>query len=44
MLICKDCGLQYDVIWNNDGQEPPCEYCPRCGSDDLEEEKDNEGP
>ena len=41
MLICTDCGLRYEVIWHTDGMEPPCNYCPRCGSeDDLIEEND----
>jgi hypothetical protein len=31
MLICNTCGLHYEVIWNNDGDEPPTNYCPRCG-------------
>jgi rRNA maturation endonuclease Nob1 len=35
MLKCQDCDLRYEVIWDNDGQESPCEYCPRCGSQEL---------
>ncbi len=36
-IVCQDCGLRYQVIWSNDGDEPPCNYCPRCGSQELEE-------
>ena len=38
-IVCQDCGLRYQVIWSNDGDEPPCNYCPRCGSQELEESK-----
>jgi DNA-directed RNA polymerase subunit RPC12/RpoP len=31
MLVCVDCELRYEIIWNNDGMETPDRYCPRCG-------------
>jgi uncharacterized paraquat-inducible protein A len=37
MLKCVECDLVYDVLWHNDGMEAPTNYCPRCGSEDLEE-------
>ena len=40
MLICRECGLQYDVVWSYDGDESPDEYCPRCGSDYLESDEE----
>lgn len=38
MIICQDCDLNYEVVWNNDGQEAPCKFCPRCGSEELKTE------
>jgi hypothetical protein len=43
MLICSECDLHYEVVWNNDGCGAPVVYCPRCGSefiacDDQEEQ------
>jgi hypothetical protein len=38
MLICTDCGLHYDVVWNNDGDSPPNDFCPRCGCESIDEE------
>lgn len=37
-LTCNDCGLRYDVVWNNDGDIPPVEFCPRCGETDITQE------
>lgn len=41
-IICTSCGLVYQVHWSYDGGESPIYFCPRCGSNDLEdlEEKD----
>lgn len=41
MLRCNECILRYEIIWHYDGDDSPCNYCPRCGSDDLEEEGEN---
>lgn len=29
-LRCEECGLIYQVIWNNDGTGDAVQYCPRC--------------
>ena len=41
-IVCKECGLRYEVIWHNDGQEAPCEFCPRCGSTLLQLPKEDD--
>ena len=35
-IRCRDCELLYEVTWIGDGDGPPTEVCPRCGSDDLD--------
>jgi hypothetical protein len=42
-LKCEDCELRYNVVWDNDGGECPVVYCPRCGSDNIEEQTGNGG-
>jgi rRNA maturation endonuclease Nob1 len=34
-IVCNECGLRYEVVWSNDGQEAPTDFCPRCGSQNL---------
>ena len=41
MLTC-DCDLSYDVVYNNDGQGGAGNYCPRCGSEKLTYDDDQE--
>ena len=41
MMFCPDCELHYDVTWNNDGQEPPTKFCPRCGCEEVVENSDD---
>jgi len=42
MIKCEECELYYDVIWNNDGGEPPLSFCPRCGAEDPTNEDNQE--
>ena len=42
MFLCTDCGLRYEVVWNYDGHEPPCGYCPRCGCSELESDESDD--
>ena len=42
MLGCPECGLIYDVVWNNDRLGSPDLYCPRCGEADPLREPDED--
>lgn len=46
-IMCNDCDARFCVIWHNWPLAKPIEFCPFCGSEDLElpapqEESDDE--
>ena len=34
-VICKECDMEYKIIWDDDKFGEPCK-CAYCGSDDIE--------
>lgn len=40
MIICLECGLEFNIIIVNDEEEEiyVVKYCPVCGKDDLDTE------
>jgi hypothetical protein len=41
-MVCEECGLCYQIIWGNDGQDRPIYFCPRCGSSTKANEVDDD--